>query len=334
MKLWFLSIREGSRDLVPIPDPRIPILSASASERIISREIDRIHPSASFFHRQRDREIVRRRPFPAPRDERSKQEGRRGGEGRGGSDAPAIYQDRDTDPTSHSRSRSRVFPAGEGFNDHVASPIPSRRSVSSTFADRVSPAARENSSIRLPLLTPARPPSLIGTPTVRLFLSRPPGRLLGGGLKRIHYASVQFADFQDRGNTKGGTGREVEGRLEGEGIRGRIFEKEENVGTMVGESKMDRHDAPEGRGTSRSRLDADEGTNDEIGPCWCWDSFALGADPRNPLVGCSFRFSIRLRKFSEGEERSISDPQDPGHARRFSQSGIKLSRDERARSQP
>lgn len=81
-----------------------------------------------------------------------------------------------------------------------------------------------------------------------------------GRAERIHYASVQFADFRDPG--KGGVGGKEGAAKEridgGEEIRRWKFEKEENSDCReVGERKMDRYDGErasggEGKG-SRSR---------------------------------------------------------------------------------
>lgn len=95
-----------------------------------------------------------------------------------------------------------------------------RRFISSTFAARVSPPAER---------------TLLSSPSVRLrhsagslrFSSLSPLHFAAdyfGRVERIHYASVQFADFRDRRVGKGRIVRERERGENGEPTEGRKFE--------------------------------------------------------------------------------------------------------------
>jgi len=89
------------------------------------------------------------------------------------------------------RSRCRVFPAGEGFNDHAApSPPPSQTAYLRRQRGHFYPS----------------PPAAFGTPRAHSAPPLPPLHFATdyfGRVERIHYASVQFADFRDRRVGKG-----------------------------------------------------------------------------------------------------------------------------------
>lgn len=123
--------------------------------------------------------------------------------------------------STHSRSRfQRVFPAGEGFNDHVASsPIP-RRFVSSAFSRAVylsrqrghfySAALQITVSHRHSRGSAFSPFSLLPLLPLITF----------GRAERIHYASVRFADFLNR-DMEGNRGEIVQRTVGGEGTNSR-----------------------------------------------------------------------------------------------------------------
>lgn len=153
----------------------------------------------------------------------------------------AIYPDQESDPVSLGSPFQRAFPAGDGFNDHTALSL-----LSSAF--HAAPSPPPSWTVYLPpaertllpsAITPARPsPVLVPQTTLSpryselsACLSFP--RFVAdyfGRVERIHYASVQFADFWDR---RGGR------RAAESASGGWKFEKEES-GDRVGRREKGR----------------------------------------------------------------------------------------------